>query len=264
LAANYLTLRIVFKREFPGYSMLQYLIDFAVGFIIGILAGLFGVGGGFLIVPTLVLMGLPIHKAIGTSLACITISALSSAYTHIRRRAVIYKVVLIKETFSMPFAVVGAYISSFLPEKILRMVFAVLLLYLAYTLVRERSRACRENTVEVNYRRVPVVGILAGLTSGLLGISGGILNVPLFHTYIGLPMRYAVGTSSLSLFFTALAGTIAHYRLGQVSLSTALLLAPGLITGAHFGAKTVHSINPAKIRLGFAILLVLVALKMLA
>ncbi len=74
--------------------------------------------------------------------------------------------------------------------------------------------------------RVAVVGVLAGLTSGLLGISGGVLNVPLFHTYIGIPMRYAVGTSSLALFFTALAGSIGHYRLGQLDVHTAFLLAP--------------------------------------
>ncbi|ASJ03466.1 permease [Thermococcus profundus] len=243
--------------------MFQYLVDFAVGFAIGILAGLFGVGGGFLIVPTLIVMGLPVHTAIGTSLACITISSLSSAYTHIRRGAVIYKVVLVKEAFSVPFAVVGAYISSFLPENILRAIFTFLLIYLSYRLVMERKRTCGEDAFEVNYRRVPVVGILAGLTSGLLGISGGVLNVPLFHTYIGLPMRYSVGTSSLSLFFTALAGTVGHYRLGQVSLSTALLLAPGLIAGAHVGARTAHSINPARIRLGFAVILIAVALKLL-
>jgi uncharacterized membrane protein YfcA len=243
--------------------MIQYLIDFTVGFIIGILAGLFGVGGGFLIVPTLIMMGLPVHTAVGTSLACITISSLSSAYTHIRKGAVIYRVVFIKELFSMPFAVIGAYFSSFLPGKVLKIIFAFLLVYLSYRLIREQNSSCTKNAVDVNYLRVPLVGILAGLTSGLLGISGGVLNVPLFHTYIGLPMRYSVGTSSLSLFFTALAGTIAHYRLGQVSLSTALLLAPGLIAGAHFGARMVHSINPARLRLGFAAILVLVALKML-
>lgn len=218
---------------------------------------------GFLIVPALVMMGLPVHTAIGTSLTCITISSLSSAYTHIREGAVLYKVVIVKEAFSIPFAVVGAYLSSFMPEDVLKRVFAFLLFYLAYKLVKERKRVCKEEEISVNYLRVPIIGILAGLSSGLLGISGGVLNVPLFHTYVGLPVRYAVGTSSLSLFFTALAGTITHYRLGQVSLGTALLLSPGIIAGAHLGAKTAHSINPAKLRLGFAAILVIVAVKML-
>jgi uncharacterized membrane protein YfcA len=243
--------------------MFQYLLDFIIGLGIGFIAGLLGVGGGFLIVPTLVILGEPIHLAIGTSLACITISALASAHTHLRKGAVLFRVVIIKETFSMPFAIIGAYLSSLIPARPLKVIFAGLLFYLTYSLFRSRGECHKETAGEINYRRVPVVGILAGLTSGLLGISGGVLNVPLFHTYINLPMRYAVGTSSLSLFFTALAGTIGHYRLGQVDLHTALLLAPGLIIGAHYGALTVHRVRPVLIKRIFAVLLVIVALKML-
>ncbi len=243
--------------------MLSYLLDFLIGLGIGFIAGLLGVGGGFLIVPTLVLLGEPIHLAIGTSLACITISALASAYTHLRRGAVLFKVVLIKEAFSVPFAILGAYLSAVTPERALRLIFAVLLFYLSYTLIRSRGKCHGEPAGEVNYLRVPIVGILAGLTSGLLGISGGILNVPLFHAFVSIPMRYAVGTSSLSLFFTALAGTIGHYRLGQVDLHMALLLAPGLIVGAHYGARTVHRVGPSLIRRLFAVLLVIIAIKML-
>lgn len=243
--------------------MLPYLLDFIIGLGIGFIAGLLGIGGGFLIVPALVLLGEPIHIAIGTSLACITISALASAYTHLRRGAVLFKVVLLKEAFSMPFAIVGAYLSYVTPEKTLRLIFAILLLYLAYTLLKGKSECGERSEGELNYLRVPVVGILAGLTSGLLGISGGVLNVPLFNTYVGLPMRYAVGTSSLSLFFTALAGTFGHYRLGQVDVHMVLLLAPGLIIGANYGALTVHRVKPSFIRSLFSILLIVIALKML-
>ncbi len=243
--------------------MLSYLLDFIIGLGIGFIAGLLGVGGGFLIVPTLVLLGEPIHLAIGTSLACITISALAAAYTHLRKGAVLFRVVLIKEAFSMPFAVLGAYLSSLTPELYLRLTFAGLLLYLAYTLLREGGKCSEKEVEKLNYHRIPVVGVLAGLTSGLLGISGGVLNVPLFHTFVGIPMRYSVGTSSLSLFFTALAGTIGHYRLGQVDLHMALLLAPGLILGARAGALTVHRVRPVLIKRVFAVLLVIIALRML-
>ena len=240
--------------------MFPYVIDFIAGLGIGFIAGLLGVGGGFLIVPTLVLMGESIHVAIGTSLACITISSLASAYTHLRRGAVLFRVVLVKEAFSIPAAFLGAYLSSLLPEAILRTVFAVLLVYLAYSLLKKGNGA--DGPTAVNYRRVPLVGFLAGLMSGLLGISGGILNVPLFHTYVGIPMRYAIGTSSLALFFTALAGAIAHYRLGQVDLHTAFLLAPGIILGAHLGAISAHRTRPATLRRVFAFLLVAVAIRM--
>jgi len=240
--------------------MLQYLLDFVLGLVIGIVAGLLGVGGGFLIVPTLVLLGEPIHLAIGTSLACIAISSLSASLTHIRRGAVLYRVVLLKEAFSVPFAVLGAYLSSMIPEKALRLTFAALLLYLSYSMVRGRTV---EEKNSIDYSRVPLVGIISGLMSGLLGISGGVLNVPLFHAFVGIPMRYAVGTSSFALFFTALAGAFEHYRLGQVDLHMALLLAPGLVIGGRLGALAAHRVHPETLRRVFAGLLVLVAIKML-
>ena len=243
--------------------MLSYLFDFITGLGIGFIAGLLGIGGGFLIVPTLVFLGEPIHLAIGTSLACITISSLSAAYTHLRKGAVLFRVVLLKEAFSIPFALLGAYLSVMAPEQALRILFSVLLLYLAYSRVNGKAE-CRQNGEhEVRYRRVPLVGALAGLTSGLLGISGGVLNVPLFHTYVGIPMRYSVGTSSLALFFTALAAAIAHYNLGGVDLYTAALLAPGLILGARIGAITAHQVEPSTLRKIFAVLLLAVAIKML-
>ncbi|ASJ09090.1 permease [Thermococcus siculi] len=243
--------------------MLSYLFDFITGLGIGFIAGLLGVGGGFLIVPTLVFLGEPIHLAIGTSLTCITISALVSAYTHLRKGAVLFRVVLLKEAFSIPFALVGAYLSVMIPEKVLRIIFAVLLLYLAYSLVKQKGKCNPDGEHEIRYRRVPVVGALAGLTSGLLGISGGVLNVPLFHTYVGIPMRYSIGTSSLALFFTALAAAIAHYNLGEVDLYTAALLAPGLIVGARIGAITAHRVEPSTLRKIFAVLLLAIAIKML-
>ncbi|ASJ10766.1 permease [Thermococcus sp. P6] len=242
--------------------MLDYLLDLIIGLGIGLIAGLFGVGGGFLIVPTLVLLGLPVHVAVGTSLVCITFSSLSAAFTHLKKKAVLYRVVLLKESFSAPFALAGAYVSSLLPEKYLRLIFAFLLLYLAVHMFRGKGE---ENSRAGNFeaRKVALVGVLSGLTSGLLGISGGILNVPLFYSYVGIPMRYAIGTSSFALFFTALVGSIGHYSLGQVDVYTALLLSPGLLMGARLGALLTHRLHPEHLRKGFSVLLVVIAIKIL-
>ncbi|WP_461865717.1 sulfite exporter TauE/SafE family protein [Thermococcus sp.] len=242
--------------------MLDYLIEFLIGIGIGIIAGLFGIGGGFLIVPTLTVMGLPMHLAIGTSLTCIAMSSFVSAFTHLREGRVLLKVAALKELFSVPAAISGAYLTIFINEALLRVIFSVLLMYLAYELIKTSKEKCNPEVSSIHYKNVPLVGIFAGFISGLLGISGGVLNVPLFHTMIGVPMRYAIGTSSVAIFFTALAGAYEHYQLGQVSLETALLLAPGLITGAYIGAKLAHKIQPGKLKLGFAGILILIAIKM--
>lgn len=268
----YLRRGFVKVMDYRGFVVLKYrggnrkvgLITYLIlGLVIGFVAGLFGVGGGFLLVPSLVILGVPIHKAIGTSLACISISALASAYTHLRSGRVLYRVVLLKEMFSIPSAILGAYLSSHLPERLLRVVFGVLLLYLAVAMLRSKKGDCEMEKGKIEYRNVPLVGLVSGLVSGLLGVSGGILNVPLFHTLVGIPIKYAVGTSSLALLFTALAGTFEHWRLGHVQPNIVLFLAPGLIMGARLGAKTVSRVNPRSLRAGFAALLAIVAVRML-
>ncbi|QDA31271.1 sulfite exporter TauE/SafE family protein [Thermococcus indicus] len=243
--------------------MLNPIIAVLMGVLIGAIAGLFGVGGGFLIVPSLVFLGLPIHVAIGTSLACITISSLSSAYAHIRAGRVLYRVAFLKEVFSIPAAVIGAYLSGMLNSNVLEAVFGLLLIYVAYVFVKRNDLRNRGEALRINYRKVPLIGALSGLTSGLLGVSGGVLNVPLFHTLAGLPVNYAVGTSSLALFFTALVGTVTHIGLGQVNLQTALLLSPGLIIGASIGARLVPKLHPRRFKILFSALLILVAVRLL-
>ena len=243
--------------------MLNPVIAVLIGTFIGTVAGLFGTGGGFLIVPSLVFLGLPIHVAIGTSLACITISSLSSAYAHIRAGRVLYRVAFLKEAFSIPAAVLGAYLSGILDSRVLEAAFGLLLIYVAYVFVRRNDAIKGGEALKINYGKVPLIGTLSGLASGLLGVSGGVLNVPLFHTLAGLPVNYAVGTSSLALFFTALVGTATHLTLGQVDIQAALLLSPGLIMGAAIGARLVPKLHPRRFKILFSALLILVAVRLL-
>lgn len=241
---------------------MEWIIHIVIGTVVGFIAGLLGVGGGFLLVPTLVMIGVPPHRAVGTSLACISLSSLASAYTHVRERRVLYRVVFLKEVFSIPSAVAGAYVSSYFSGKTLELVFSALLILLAFSLLRPEQEKVSEGS-GIRYRNVPIVGIIAGFISGLLGVSGGVLNVPLFYTLVGLPIKYAVGTSSLSLFFTAAAGTFEHWRLGHVSVPMVLALSPGLVVGARLGAKTVALVSPGTLRRVFALLLVVMAIGMI-
>ena len=242
--------------------MLQYILNIFIGFFIGLLAGLFGVGGGFLIVPVLTLMGLPIHDAIGTSLACISMSSFASAYGHLKRKNVLFKVVVLKEAFSIPSALFGAYITAFLNTRQLSAIFGFALIYVTYKLIKKPEIVSTKKKVKVDYKKVPLVGIVSGFSSGLLGISGGILNVPLFYS-LGLPIHYAIGTSSVALFFTALAGVIGHYALGQVHFDKAILLAPGLILGGFSGARVAHNTHPERLKIGFSLILIIIAIRMI-
>jgi len=246
--------------------MLEYIIDTFIGILIGFVAGLFGVGGGFLIVPTLTLMSVPIHVSIGTSLSCIAVSSLASSYSHFRKERVLFKVSMLKEIFSIPFAILGAYLTIFLNTTQLVIAFSIVLIYVAYRMAKENGindAGKSYDKTKINYKAVPLVGIIAGLSSGLLGISGGILNVPLFYSLTGIPIHYAIATSSFAIFFTSLAGALGHYSLGQVDLGKVILLAPGLIIGGYVGAKMSHKIKQEKLRKWFSIMLIMIGIMML-
>ncbi len=220
-----------------------YIGYFTVGVVIGILAALFGLGGGgFLIVPTLNFLGVEIHHAVGTSSAAVVFTSLSSAIAYARQGRVHYKAGLLLAST----AVFGAYIGAWMTGYIsaggeLKVIFG------GAALIPVAIRTYRKKTVEpdevrlggemrVNYPPlVPVGGFFAGIASGLLGVGGGIINVP-FLTYLGLPIHYAVATSSFAIVFTASAGALKHYAMGNVETVWLALLVPGLITGAQLGA----------------------------
>ncbi|WP_461864600.1 sulfite exporter TauE/SafE family protein [Thermococcus sp.] len=245
--------------------MLKYLGYFGVGIFIGILAALFGLGGGFLIVPTLNFLGVEIHHAVGTSSAAVVFTSLSSAIAYHRQRRIHYKVGLLIASTAVVGAYMGAWMTSFISSAQLKVIFGVALILVAVRIYRKKTAEPSEvrlEDVEVDYRLVPVGGFFAGIASGLLGVGGGIINVP-FLTYLGLPIHYAVATSSFAIVFTATAGTLKHYALGNVEAQWLLLLVPGLIIGAQLGARMAKRIKAMSLKNGFAVVMALLALRMI-
>ena len=107
------------------------------------------------------------------------------------------------------------------------------------------------------------LGLLAGVMSGLFGIGGGAVMVPLLVLWMALPQHRAHATSLAAIILTAASGTVAFARDGAVNFSAGFGIAAGAIAGAYFGAAVMHRLSPTRLRQAFAILMVLVALQML-
>ncbi|AIF69995.1 permease [Palaeococcus pacificus DY20341] len=245
--------------------MLKYASYFFVGIFIGILAAMFGLGGGFLIVPTLNLLGVEIHHAVGTSSAAVVFTSLSSAIAYSRQKRIHYKVGILLAIPAVVGAYIGAWLTSFLNPAQLKTIFGAVLIIVAVRIYRKKTVEPSEiklEDVEVNYNLVPIGGFFAGIASGLLGVGGGIINVP-FLTYLGLPIHYAVATSSFAIVFTALSGATKHYLLGNVELSWLVLLVPGLIVGAQIGARVAKRTKASSLKRAFAGVMLILALRMI-
>ena len=244
--------------------MLKYISYLAVGVFIGVLAALFGLGGGFLIVPTLNFLSVEIHHAVGTSSAAVVFTSLSSALAYHRQGRIHYRAGLLLASTAVIGAYIGAWMTSFISAGQLKVIFGLALIVVAVRIYRKKTAEPSEvklGEVEIDYKLVPIGGFFAGIASGLLGVGGGIINVP-FLTYLGLPIHYAVATSSFAIVFTATAGALKHYAMGNVELHWLVLLVPGLIIGAQLGAKMAKRTRASSLKKAFAVVMALLALRM--
>ncbi|MBP2046466.1 sulfite exporter TauE/SafE family protein [Methanobacterium aggregans] len=267
--------------EFLVYITLLLITGLFVGFA----SGLLGVGGGFIMVPVqfflLTSIGidptLAIRIAFGTSLAVILPTALSGSLGHSRRGYVMIRPAVFMGIAGFTGAVIGAVISSHAPEDILRFLFGFLAIGAAFWMLTA-NYSPNEIRTENNEKKVYYYilwGFVAGIASGLLGIGGGILIVPILIILMGFGAHKAIGTSSAVIIFTAVGGIISYsfsgmntpglppYSLGYVNLVQLLALSITSIPMAQLGVRTSHKIPEKELKLIYAALMVYIALKMM-
>lgn len=251
----------------------------AVGLIAGILAGLLGVGGGLVIVPMLVFcfvkQGLQpeaiMHLALGTSLASIMFTSISSFMSHHRRGAVDWAIVRRIVPGILIGTFLGTFVASRLSTNFLKGFFAVFLYSVATQMIFNKkpkpSRGIPDNT------GMTCVGGGIGVASALVGIGGGSLSVP-FMLWWNVAAHRAIGTSAAIGFPIAIAGAIGYiinglkaaslptYCLGYVYLPALAGIAVASVLSAPLGAKLAHALPVNQLKRIFAIFLYLIATKM--
>ena len=254
-----------------------------IAFLVGIIAAMTGLGGGVFMVPLLSLAyDSSSHQAIGTSLATIVFTSLSSAIGYWRQRRIDYKVGLILTLTTVPGAFVGAYLTRFIEEKLLGLIFGVFLIFVALRMafqfdlyriqiprigkiwhrkIVDSGGAIFEYDTNVNLGLV--LSFFGGLSSGLLGIGGGALMVPILHLTMNFPMHVTVATSMFIMVFTSISGAATHFSLGNVQIYHAVFLCIGVIFGAQIGAYFSRNISGKGLRRMFGVVLFLISLRMI-
>jgi len=225
---------------------------------IGMLAAMFGLGGGFLIVPVLTLAGVPIHHAVGTSSFIIVFSSLSAIVGYSRQKKIEYGTGIMLAIPSIVGAYLGAYATVFIDAHVLKIIFAFVLVIVAVKMAKNNESV----RVRINKKVIPFGGFVAGIASGLLGVGGGIINVP-FLSYTGLSIHSAVATSSFSIFFSSFTASIKHFLLGNIEPLWAAIFIPGIIIGAQIGARVAVKIKAKNLKTAFAVFLIILAILMI-
>lgn len=241
------------------------------GLAAGVVGGLFGVGGGMLLVPTLVLLlGRSQHVAHATSLVAVALGALAG----VTRFGIAGSVALVGGLALAAGAIVGARLGAVLlpriPERRLRSLFVgvLLLLALRFLLVGASGDAAVDGDLVPARDAVAlglhvVGGLAAGMVSSVLGVGGGVVNVPLLVLGLGYGQHVAEGTSLAVIVPTAVTGAVSHHRNGYTDWALGLRLGVGSIAGATAGAQLALSLSPVTLGRLYGVLQLVVALLML-
>lgn len=258
-------------------SMVIYLVT---GCIAGLLAGLLGIGGGLVIVPILVFY-LPLagilendimHLALGTSMASIVFTSISSFWTHHKNGAVHWKAVRHLTIGILPGAFIGTCIASYLSTGLLKISFSIFLFYASIQMLGNRKpKPARSLPGKLGMFGT---GNFIGSISSLTGIGGGTLSVP-FMVWCNLSIHHAIGTAAAIGFPIAVSGSLGYifngldvpglpdYAIGYIYLPALAGIVCASVVSAPFGAKISHCLPVLVLKRIFAVLLVFVGLKMI-
>ena len=251
------------------------------GLAAGAFGSLLGLGGGILIVPILTLgFGVPLTTAVGTSLICVIATSTGAAAINVSAGRADVRLGITLGAGTVVGALTGGVIAGYLPDRVLAALFAALLAYTALTMLRRLlgGSVTADDAAAVDpagpdgpgapdYRghRVPeAVGgsFLAGNVSGLLGVGGGIVAVPLMHLVMGAPVRVAVTTSNFMMGMTAAAGAYAYLFRGDIDPRLAAPVVLGVAGGAAIGAAVSSRLRSSWLIALFVVVVVYVAVRM--
>jgi uncharacterized membrane protein YfcA len=250
--------------------MLQQLAPwlglFLLAIPIGMLGSLTGAGGGFLIVPLLLVLypDEPVSILTSISLAVVAINATSGSVAFARFRLIDYRVGLTLAAAGIPAAVLGVMATRLIPRGTFDLVFGLLLTaFGVYLLTRTKSDEQPARPASLNAPLTVGLGSTIGLLSGLLGIGGGFLLAPLLIQVLGYPALVAAATSQFNLALTAFAGTIAHIVSGEFDHGQRRTIALGLgvLAGSQLGARLARRVRARWIVRALAVSLVLAGLR---
>ena len=236
-----------------------------VGVLAGFLAGLFGVGGGILMVPALVMvMHMDQRLSHGTSLAAVVPIAVSSTLSYSLSGEVDWPVVACLACGAIGGAVVGTHLLGVLPQKVLGYAFSFLLLATAARLVFDHADAGGRSPLGVGGIALLVLtGLAAGVIAGLLGVGGGIIMVPVMVVGFDMSAASAKGTSLAVIIPTAVMGTWRNMKRGNVDVAVAVASGLAGVVSAFLGGLISVAMSESLSNTLFAVLLVVVAARML-
>lgn len=247
------------------FDLLQLL---PLGIIVGLVAALLGIGGGLLYVPALTLVGATAIQATATSLLAISLGAISSSFQNWRSKDLDTKLVILLGIPAMLSVGIGVAIANRIPGNYLlfsfaaMQIFAIFLIHWRRKLVKSNSKNTTNSHQSVSLPKATSIGFLAGILSGLLGVGGGIIMVPLQKAFLGESIKAAIRNSLGAIVLISTVGVTQQAFAGNVLWLPGLLLGVGSAIGGYLGARLLPKIPEKWVQYLFTGLLISLSIYM--
>ncbi|MCM3125682.1 sulfite exporter TauE/SafE family protein [Mesobacillus sp. AQ2] len=223
---------------------MEYIPFLLLGGLISVMSGFFGVGGGFILTPILLLIGFSPLEAITTSLFFTVGTSMSGIAAHIRMKNILWKEGLIMGlsgivATQLARPIVYALEARGWDDIVIPFLYIVLLAYFAIKMIRQGKKKDGENPAPAHFSvpKLLAVGFVGGFVSASLGVGGGFIIVPLIITSLGFNPKKAVGTSLFAVLLIVSVGFISYAVNTQIDYFIGLMLIAGALVGAQFGAR---------------------------
>jgi uncharacterized membrane protein YfcA len=220
--------------------MLSLLLFIPIGLLVGTLSGFYGIGGGIVLVPILLLTGFTPALAVATSLMFTLGTSLSGAVAHTRMHNVNWKIAALIGTTGA----VSAQLSNRLVihisgqyDWLLNVWFIMLLCYFTWSLYNKNKKGAKPSLFKNHYLAAVLIGLVIGFLSSLLGIGGGFVTVPLLISWLGFDSRKAIGTSLATIIIVSIGGIAGYGTQMELNYLLGLFLIIGAFLGSPIGAK---------------------------
>lgn len=228
------------------------VLGYALALLVGLSLGLLGGGGSILTVPILnYVMGMGAQEAIASSLVIVAFTSLVALVPHWRGQRVSFRVGLPFGLASMLGAFIGGWTAQFIPDIVLMMLFAIIMMATSINMIQGGKRPAPEQVAQPKLWVSLLIGAAVGAVTGLVGAGGGFLIVPALVIFAGLPMHLAIGTSLLTIVLKNFAALSGHIFAVTINWPVTLIFTGIAILGSFFGARLAARISPDSLRTTF-------------
>ena len=243
--------------------MIEELWLIPLGFAAGVLGSIIGLGGGIIIVPVLTFLGFSPALTASNSIFAVFSNAIASSISYAKQRRIEYSIGLRLGLLSIPGTIVGAFVSSDITPTLFKILFALILISASFYIFSKRKIEPKNYNLS---KQIMVLAIaasfFAGIISGLFGVGGGIIFVPLMVLAMGLSMKKAAPTSQFILLFASGTALVTHTLLGHPDFYQALLLSIGAFAGGLVGARLSLEIKENSLKILISLVMIAAAIKL--